>query len=327
MTMYDRVLSYFYGQVWAIDRGAFRQIEAILLERASGARLSDDEIRQRIGAGRPAFGLYDIEADSMLWAAADGTPPANAQRQVVSVIGVYGPIVHRAGLMTQSSGLTSAESVQARVRAAAADPGVRAIVLDVDSPGGVVHGLTELAAEVRSARAVKPVAAVANARALSAAYWVLSQATPGAAYATPSALVGSIGVFVEHEDHSEEDARVGVKKTLIKYGENKALGGPHEPLSDEARAEIERQVEAFGRMFEADVAKGRGVSAKMVAKDFGKGSTFTAEDGVERGLVDAVLPLDEVLRKMAGRKGAPAVAAASQDPGAYAVSLARLRGL
>lgn len=326
MSDYRRVLSYFYGQVWAIERAKFDEIEAVLLERASGVRLSDEEIRARIGAGqRPPFGVYDIEADALLWAAADGTPPAGQPRQIVSVIGAYGVMVHRAGMLSQTSGLTSAESVQARVRIAAADPAVRAIVMDIDSPGGTAHGMTELAAEIRTARSVKPVATVANARAMSAAYWVLSQATPGLAYVTPSGLVGSIGVFVEHEDRSEQNAKEGVKVTTIKYGANKALGNPNEPLSEEALAEFQRQVDAFGRMFEADVAKGRGVTVKAVQKDYGQGSIFAAGEAVERGLVDGVATMDEVLRKVAGRKGAAPVAVGEgrTDPGA----LARLRGV
>jgi signal peptide peptidase SppA len=244
----------------------------------------------------------------------------------VAVVGFYGTIVHRASMFTNSSGLTSAEAVGARVRAAAADPGVRAIVLDVDSPGGTVTGMTELAAEIRAARAVKPVAAVANAQAASAAYWAFAQASPGHGYVTPSGRVGSVGVFVEHEDRSEANAREGRKFTTIAYGQHKALGGPNEPLSEAAREELEKTVAEYGRQFEADVAKGRGVSVETVRKEFGQGLSFVAREALERGMVDAVATLDEVVRKMGSRRAVAAPAAAAVDQG-RALAQAKLRGL
>jgi signal peptide peptidase SppA len=328
MSDYRRILSAFYGQVWAIERSKFDEIESVLLARAAGERLSDDEIRARIGQGRrPVFGAYDIEADTMAWAAADGTEPSMAGRQIVAVVGVYGTLTHRASMFTDTSGLASAEAIGARVKAAAADPGVKGIVLDVDSPGGSVYGMQELAAEIRAARAVKPVRGVANARAGSAGYWALAQAEM--VYVTPSGEAGSIGVFVQHEDRSEALAKEGVKVTTIAYGKNKALGGPHEPLSDEARADLEKRVAEYGRAFEADVAKGRGVTAAAVRKDFGQGLMFSAAEAVARGLADKIATLDEVVRLTAKAKGpAPAkVAAEAVEVDMRAAALARLRGL
>ncbi len=328
MSDYRRILSYLYGQPWALERSKFDEIEAILLARAAGERLSDDEIRARIGQGqRPPLALWDCEAEAFV--AADTLTAPSATRQVVAVVGIYGVITHRASMFTQSSGLTTAEAITSRVKAAAADPGVRSIVLDVDSPGGSVFGIQEAAAEIRAARALKPIKGIANARAGSAGYWLLAQADE--VFVTPSGDVGSVGIFFEHEDRSEANAKLGIKVTTIAYGKNKTMGSPNEPLSDEARADLEKRVAAYGRAFEEDVAKGRGLTAAAVRKDFGQGLMFGAADAVERGLVDKIATMDEVIRRAAGRGKAsaaveapPAVAATSQE---RLVALAHLRNL
>lgn len=313
MNDYRRVLSYFYGQPWALAREKFDEIEALLLARANGERLSEEEIRARIGQGqRPPLALWDVEA------AAFAEPGGAGGRQVVAVVGVYGVITHRAGMFTQTSGLASAEDLARRVRSAAADPSVRSIVLDVDSPGGSVYGLQEAAAEIRAARDLKPVKGVANAQANSAAYWLLAQA--GEVFVTPSGLVGSVGVFVEHEDRSAANAAAGIKVTTVAYGKNKALGSPNAPLTEEALAELEKRVAEYGHAFEADVAKGRSVdgrrvSAEKVRKDFGQGLTFGAAEAVDRGLADGIATLDEVLQRASGRGKAAAQPIAAADPG------------
>lgn len=315
---YRHVVAEFFGQVWALHRAKFDEIKAVLQARASGVRLSDEEIRARVGSPRHAadHGIFDPEADAIFWAhpdgdfrAADGRQAAAPARgQVVAVVGIYGTIIPRASLMAESSGLASTERIAARVRAAVNDPAVSGIVLDIDSPGGAVLGAQELAAEIRAARKIKPVEAVANYQALSLAYWYASQASR--LTASPSAQLGSIGVFAEHADISKALEAEGVNVTLISYGKNKTLGNPYEPLSDDARAELEKHVEEFGRAFESDVAKGRGVPVADVRAKFGQGLMFGAEEAVAVGLADEVGTLEDTLRRMSSRRREPAAAAA-----------------
>lgn len=322
MSDYRRVLNYFYGQPWALERSKFEEIEGILLARSAGDRLFDDEIRARIGQGqRPPLALWDIEAEAF----APPDAPRSADRQVVAVVGIYGVITHRAGMFTQTSGLASAEDIARRVRAAANDPAVRAIVLDTDSPGGSVFGITEAAAAIREARAQKPVKGVANAQATSAAFWLLSQADEVSV--TPSGAVGSLGVIYEHHDLTAMNEKLGIRVTTITHGKNKALGSPNEPLSDEARADIEKRIREYGRAFEGDVARGRGIAVAKVQKDFGQGLVFGAAEAVELGMADKVATLDEVLRRAGGKAKAPALAAVAPATEPSAAALAKLRGM
>src|SRR5262249_1266601 len=140
--------------------------------------------------------------------------------------------------------------------------------------GGSVAGASEFAREVRAARARKPVIAWANHLLASAAYWGLAGATE--IVATPSALVGSIGVYTLHDDISEAPAKLGIKRQVFSAGKYKAEGVDGGPLSAEARAHIQQLVStAYGR-FVTDVASGRGISATAVRDGYGQGRLLDA---------------------------------------------------
>lgn len=172
------------------------------------------------------------------------------------------------------------------------DPGCPAIVLRIDSPGGTVAGAFELADRIYEARKAKPIYAVADGAAHSAAYLIASQATE--VLMTRTGSVGSIGVRVAHTDMSEALAQAGIRVTIITSGSHKADGSPTQPLSASARAAIQEQVDTFAQMFFDAVARGRGIPARAVA-DLEAG-VFVGEDlPVRYRLIDGVMTLDEVL--------------------------------
>ena len=219
----------------------------------------------------------------------------------VAVIPVRGFLTQRPTLFSMIFGGTSFEGVADEVAAGMRDSSVSAVVLTVDSPGGSVHGAAEAAAKIRAARGPKPLFAVADSLAASAAYWLTAQADE--VIGTPSSIVGSIGVILPHQDVSGALEQAGIKVSLIRSGPNKDRSHPAEPLDEEARAELQGKVDHFARMFEADVAKGRRVSVEKVRSEFGEGLTFTADAAQKAGLVDRVATLEEVVRQAAnGRR-------------------------
>lgn len=230
----------------------------------------------------------------------------------IAVIQVYGVIEHHSDLWMELFGGTSVDGIRDDLADALGNPKVSAVVLDVDSPGGTVAGVTELAAEIRGARGQgKPIVAVANGYAASAAYWIASQADEFSA--SPSAMVGSIGVYAVHQDLSGYLAELGIKTTLVSAGPHKTDGNEFEPLSDEARKDLQSRVNASYRSFVDDVAAGRGVSAATVKADFGEGRLVTARDAKAVGMVDRLETLGEAilrLSKPAGRRSAGAAATA-----------------
>lgn len=229
-------------------------------------------------------------------AAVTRTPAAPRNQGVVQIIPVHGVIERRSSLFSELFGGTSVEGIRGALRAALADPEVRGIVLDIDSPGGAVAGVTELAEEIRAAREQKPIVAVADTTAASAAYWIGSQASRF--LVTRSGQVGSIGVYGVHMDISRALEAEGVTATVISAGENKTAETEYAPLSDEGRAAIQARTNAYYAQFTGDVAKGRGVSVATVEDAYGKGSVLLAEDALAAGMVDGIGGIDVAFREV-----------------------------
>lgn len=218
----------------------------------------------------------------------------------VAQISIIGSITRRSSMWSDYFGGASVEATLAALRNVAADPDVKTVLLNIDSPGGTVDGLPELAAEIRTLRESKHIVALANSLAASAAYWLAAQADE--VVATPEALVGSIGVFTAHMDYSALMERMGVKTTYIHAGKYKVEANPDEPLTDEARQHLQGIVdEAYG-LFVNDVAKGRGVSAATVRSDYGEGRVLTAKDAKAAGLIDRIAGYHETVARLTGIK-------------------------
>ncbi|HEY1723966.1 MAG TPA: S49 family peptidase [Steroidobacteraceae bacterium] len=237
-----------------------------------------------------------------------------AQRQAntlgggVARIPIFGAITQRASMMSDWSGGTSTQQVSQQLADALSDDSVGSILLDIDSPGGSVMGIQELADEIRAAGAKKPVAAIANSMAASAAYWLASQASEF--YLTPSGMVGSIGVYVAHEDYSKALDEIGIKTTLVSAGKFKTEGNDVEPLSDEAKAHMQATVDAYYQAFTGAVARGRGVPVAEVRGGMGQGRMLTADEAKAAKMVDGVQTYAQTVKLMQRRNAAPAAARA-----------------
>lgn len=227
--------------------------------------------------------------------------PAAQGGQGVGVVQIIGPISQRTTLLEALFGYgTSTNTIGAEVKALVADPGVKAIVLDIDSPGGSAFGVQELAQIVLDAREIKPVVAVANSLMASAAYWIGSAATE--VVATPSAMVGSVGVVVVHMDESKALEKLGVKPTFITAGKYKAEGDPAQPLSDGARDRLQEMVDQYYAAFVGGVARGRGVSVADVRTNYGQGRLLTSREAYSAGMIDRIGTLDETVGRVLGGK-------------------------
>lgn len=201
----------------------------------------------------------------------------------VAVIPIHGVISKRESIWTALTGGTSLDALQAQLAVAGADPNVRAVVLHVDSPGGGVYGVDETAAQIADLNKRKPVIAFADGLAASAGFWLIAGADR--IVATPSAEVGSIGVFAVHFDESGLLAKEGIVPTLVKAGEHKAEANPFQPLSEDDRDAMQARIDAHYARFVARVAKGRGVSASTVRDKYGSGRVVDAQQAHAAGMV------------------------------------------
>jgi capsid assembly protease len=248
-----------------------------------------------LGALGPRLGMPALLSDDE-----DDDEPAPRSSAVnkdgVAVIPVLGTLVKRgASLMAAQSGLTSCEAIKSEFAKALADPSVKSIVFDFDSPGGEVAGVFELAQCIFSARGKKPLTAVANSIALSGAYLLASAADRVLINAVGS--VGSIGALALHCDQSQADQEQGLKYSYIFSGASKVDGHSHAPLNKSARTQIQAEVDRIRNMFVESVARYRGAPAKSI---FGtEAQTFMGIDAIPL-LADGVADLNDAMKSNRG---------------------------
>lgn len=266
------------GQLWAVDERFAPAIAGLIADATMGKELSRDSLAAALAANTAHRAAVPVHR--------------RHQGKIVATVPIRGLLLYDLDLQPFA---TSARKLAADIADLAADPAVDKIVLDVASPGGTVQGIPEAARAIFDARKRKPVVASINPYAGSAAYWLASQSSEIAA--TPSADLGSIGVFVLHADNSEALRKAGVTVTLIKSKASpfKVEGNSLQPLSAEAQARIQADVDAVNDQFVADVARGRGVSISKVHADFGGGRMLMAQDAVRAGMADRLSTLDAVL--------------------------------
>lgn len=290
--MRSYILQAFCEYPWAILPQKLTVLEEIVQRHIDGEKLTAEEVATRIhGATRPQnrnMGEVGIT-------------------RMVAILPLFGTIFPRANMMTDVSGATSAERFGAEFSALVNDPDIGAIVLDINSPGGQVNGIAEVANRIFEARGKKPIVAVANHLMASAAYWIGSAADE--IVATPDADVGSVGVFAVHQDMSKALEQDGVKITIIKEGKYKTEGNPYEPLSEDALANIQARVSDSYDGFVHALARHRGVKPDDVRNGYGEGRVVGAQQAIRLGMADRIETFDQtvtrLLNQMRGASASP----------------------
>ena len=270
MTLLPHLAARLYGVPLAIHRPKLEVILAVL---------------------GPRVGLVDLAAPTA------STPPARAapsQTPGVAVIPIHGTLLRRTVGLEAESGLTSYAGLAAQLDVALANPEVAAILLDVDSPGGESGGVFDLADRIRAASQIKPVWAVANDMAFSAAYALASAANR--VFVSRTGGVGSIGVIAMHVDQSEKNAQDGVRYTAVFAGDRKNDLNPHEPISGEAHAFLQAEVHRIYGLFVETVARNRGLEPSAVRNT--EAGLFFGQAAVAMGLADAIGTLDDALAQL-----------------------------
>jgi signal peptide peptidase SppA len=261
----------------------------------------------------PRLGLaMSDDSQALIKHLASQASPVNptALTSNIAVISVSGTLVRRAAAVDAASGLTSYAAISAQLAQAVRDPAVNAILLDIDSPGGEAGGAFDLADQIIAARQSKPIWAVANDDAFSAAYAIASAASR--VYVTRTGGVGSVGVIALHVDQSQRDAMSGLRYTAVYAGDRKNDMSPHAPLSTDAAQALQTEVDRLYGLFVSTVAANRNLSAQDV-QDTEAGLYF-AKDAIDAGLADVVGTLDDALLAL------------SEELHTQSTSIARIQG-
>lgn len=289
MKDYGRIISKIRNTPWLITPESLDIILEIVDNRIVNGKLTDEEIAIRLeSTGSRRNGISSQATGG------------------VGIVPIQGPIFGKANMMTEMSGATSLETFQRDFMELANNDKVGSIILDVDSPGGTSDLVVETADMIREVRAEKPVYAVANTYAGSAALWLLTQGTK--AYITPSGFAGSIGAYTVIEDQSAKDAKDGRKFNYISAGDFKTEGNPHEELSHEGEEYIQGVINELYTQFVEGVALGRDTSVANVKENYGRGRMLTAKKALEVGMVDGIHTFDSIvgsalLQSSAGSRG------------------------
>jgi signal peptide peptidase SppA len=270
---YEHVLGFALEHPWAVTDSMRQIIAGILADRIAGEAADPTELAALVNR--------------------KNLPQPS--RGGVALIPIYGVIAPRMNMLSEMSGGTTFEQLTAQLHDAVANDAVKTILFDVDSPGGNVAGAREFANEVRAARAVKPIVAVAHHLMASAAYWAMAGATT--IVATESAMIGAVGVYHIHEDISAALEQKGIKREVIAAGKFKAEGVDGGPLSPEAREHRKALITHAYSKFVFDIAKGRGVTEAAVRNGFGEGRIVSADDALASGMVDRIGTFAETLAR------------------------------
>ncbi len=206
----------------------------------------------------------------------------------IAIIPVEGTLVQKLGTLRPYSGMTGYDGIRQNFLTAMQDTSVKAIMLNICSPGGEVSGCFDLVDLIYMHRGRKPIEAVLDEYAYSAGYAIASAADRITVPRTGG--VGSVGVITVHVDMSKAIADAGLKVTFITHGALKAEGAAELPLSDEALSRIQSDINTMGELFVQTVARNRNISADVV-RGFEAG-TFLGQNGVEVGLADEVMSPD-----------------------------------
>jgi signal peptide peptidase SppA len=274
---YDHLAAFALEHPWALSDQMREVVATTIARRLAG--LDDDE--DGIARAQQARATRDV---------------AVRGGGLVAVLPLHGVIAPRMNLLSDVSGGVTFEGLTKQLQAAVADPDVATIVFDVDSGGGNVAGASEFAREVLRARATKPIIVQANHLMASAAYWAMAGATE--LVASPSAMVGSIGVFGIHDDLTAAREKLGIKREVVSAGKYKAEAVGGEPLTESARAHQQHLIDGFYNRMIGDIAKGRGVSAAAVRDGYGEGRILNVDDALAAGLIDRIATLDDTLARV-----------------------------
>jgi signal peptide peptidase SppA len=262
-----RIWNRIAGEPWAITETALHTI----LEIAARENESPQAVAAKLG--RNLQNTYSV-----------------MERDGVAIIPVTGPLFRYANLFTMISGASSYELIARDFTAALENPQIKGIILDIDSPGGEVNGVSELSNMVFAARGKKPVVAYASGDAASGAYWIASAADQ--IVVSETSALGSIGVVGMYQGKSGKSAEA--VEIVSSQSPHKRL----DPTTDDGRSRLQTRIDSMADVFIETIARNRNVSAENVQSHYGGGDVMIGAKAVSAGLADRVGSLEGLIAEL-----------------------------
>lgn len=237
----------------------------------------------------------------------------------IAVLPVSGTLVSKTRALQPYSGMTGYNGIIARLQQAISDPGVDGILLDMDTPGGMVSGAFDCADIIARMRDIKPIWALANDMNCSAGQLIASSASRR--LVTQTARTGSIGVMMAHSNYGAALKTNGVEVTLIYSGDHKVDGNPYEKLPEDVRADFQTRIDATRQMFAEKVSAYTGMSVQDVLNT--EAAVFSGQESVDNGLADELVNNTDalgVMREALDRRKKTTIGGTMPSPSASAAT-------
>ncbi len=212
----------------------------------------------------------------------------------LALIPVEGTLMHKTAGLDALSGLMSYKDIEGQVLAALGDNGVSQLALMIKSPGGDVQGVFDLAELIYQSRGVKPISAIVDETAASAAYLIASATSR--IFVPQTAVVGSIGVVSRMENHSKRNEQMGIDVEYIYAGKKKVMGNPDTPITDEARAEVRGHVDVAYERFVGAVSRYTELSAEAIKAT--EAGVYVGQAAVNVGLASDMMSANEAIETL-----------------------------
>jgi signal peptide peptidase SppA len=253
-------------------------------------------LRSSLAGGRSLVELRgDVEALAARTGQRLGTRPAVEVRDGVGIISIFGPLFRHASDVNLCVGGASYAALRKDLQAAIDDPAVKAILLNIDSPGGEANGCKEMGDAIAAAGDRKPIWAYVGGYGCSAAYWLASAADR--IVCADTGYLGSVGVRLRLVDDTKKQDLTGEK--VIDLVSKNAPGKRMDPSSDEDLARLQAMIDDLEDVFVADVARNRGLKTSAITSDFGQGDILRGPAAVKAGLADDVGDYESTLAALA----------------------------
>lgn len=264
------IIKHIMSQKWLMEPDELSKLVAITTREYSNVEEALDKISER-----------------------EGFSVSNNLTGNVGVIDFFGTSFRRANLFTETSGCTDLQSIGEQLRSMVKDSNIKSIIINFDSPGGEVAGVSELGSLIKELSSVKPIIAHVSDMAASAAYWLASQTN--FINMSPTATVGSIGVictvYVQEGEASP--------KTFVSANAPLKRMGPNDEGFDE---KMQSTVDDLEQLFLEAVASGRNTTVESVINNFGNGDTFFAKKAIDLGMADKIGSLDNLINMLNDNK-------------------------
>lgn len=294
---YAKILEAVLGSVWAMEPGKLHSVASVLVARAGGVNVEVNSINAVVGD------RDSREAAKEVLASSNGNGATASYQQVgsIAVVGIGGVIAKRASMVNQASTPkgTSIDATRASFRAARREynaGNLGGVLLRIDSPGGTVDGVADMADEIFQARqAGMPVWAFADGQMASAAYYLGSQASR--IVAAQDAAVGSIGTYMVVHDSSRAAENAGIKVHVLKSARLKGAGVEGAAIPPEALERGQRRIDQHNAAFLGAVSRGRGLTGQAL-EAVADGGVLVGREAVAARLVDAVGTVESVVSEM-----------------------------